>query len=259
MPNSRMGEYHKTITRELCAKMNRVSYLIDNRHNLSSGEYKEHILRAILANKIPGSYVTTGFAVSGDGHATSQIDIMVVDSNAPFLFNEGGLSILDAAFVKAIIEVKTTLSSLANITDALDRLANNTELIREHNKHCLSGIFVYNDRITNNGRIETALRKSTKNKHERAVTIASFGKDSFLHFWESGSTLYSGPSESSTVDKDCWHIYNLSEMSFSYFVSNVTLHASDTTHNSRPALWYPLRGGKERYRVASIDLIQNQE
>src|SRR5262245_16534154 len=95
--------YHKSLTDELHSLKNRIRDIV--RHWPTDGEQKEVALRTVLRRHLPESIIVgRGFIVTRD-QASTQIDLLIVDGNAPTLFKDGDLMIVTPDAVRAIIEV----------------------------------------------------------------------------------------------------------------------------------------------------------
>jgi|GEM_PF-3487626 hypothetical protein len=110
-------EYLATFTNELLAKSRRIDLLLG--HPGTIGSYREELLRTLLNQLLPRQYeATTGF-IEG---CPRQIDIIVWDAGAYSpLFREQGFVVVPLAAVRAVIEVKTTLTS-GTLKQAMDIL-----------------------------------------------------------------------------------------------------------------------------------------
>jgi hypothetical protein len=109
---------------ELKSQVNRLDILIGRDHWLSVGNYKESILRQLLANILPRKYeVSTGFILAADSLGepikSKQIDILIWDSyNYAPVFRDGEFVIVPPEACKAVIEVKSKFRK-ANIIESL--------------------------------------------------------------------------------------------------------------------------------------------
>lgn len=111
--NNFFGEFFSSYNNELKSRMKRLDMLIGHDHWLSVGNYKESILRQLIANVIPKRYeVSTGFILASDklGNPikSKQIDILIWDSYdyAP-VFRDGEFVIVPPEACKAVVEVKS--------------------------------------------------------------------------------------------------------------------------------------------------------
>lgn len=100
-------KYYGSLAEEIKIRSNKISLLVS--HGQTVGNYREHILRTLLRKYIPSKFsVATGFIVG----KPYQIDIIIYDShNYTPLFSEGELVVVDQEAVRAIIEVKTNLTT----------------------------------------------------------------------------------------------------------------------------------------------------
>lgn len=106
--------YYGSLADEIKVKSEKIGLLVS--HGQTVGNYREYILRGLLKKYLPGKYnVATGF-IEG---LPQQLDIIIYDSfNHTPSFIEGDLVVVRREAVRAIIEVKTTLTS-NSLHDAL--------------------------------------------------------------------------------------------------------------------------------------------
>lgn len=103
----RQRKFSATIASELTSLSERVRFIID--HGPSVGTYRENLLKNTLRKHLPERYhVATGFIFG----LRRQIDVLIYDrvDYAP-IFREEDLVIVPPESVRAVIEVKTTLTS----------------------------------------------------------------------------------------------------------------------------------------------------
>ena len=135
--------YLQSLTQELAAIQTRVRLLVQ--HWPSDGHFKESILRQVLRRHLPANVsVGTGFVVNFFG-PSGEIDIVITDDTMPTLFRDGELVIVTPESVRAIIEVKTTLSGPAAIEAAAAQLAKRKAVVERHVQcdNVWAGLFVY--------------------------------------------------------------------------------------------------------------------
>ncbi|MFB4371145.1 MULTISPECIES: DUF6602 domain-containing protein [unclassified Pseudomonas] len=145
-PNYRAREnqrkFSATIAGELESLSERVRYIID--HGPTVGTYRENLLKNSLRKHLPERYhVATGF-ING---LNKQIDILIYDriDYAP-LFREGDLVIVPQESVRAVIEVKTNLT-----TDSLHSalgLLHLASLFDDKQPPFFKGIFAFESHLT---------------------------------------------------------------------------------------------------------------
>ena len=104
-------EYNLSLSDELNGIHRRLDMLIS--HMPTIGNYREIILRSFLAKYLPSRYrVATGFILGRSQSPKGQIDILIYDRlHSVPVFREGDLVVIPAGAVRAIIEVKSTLTS----------------------------------------------------------------------------------------------------------------------------------------------------
>ncbi len=124
--------YLQSWSLELSARANRVRQLIGDAHWLSDGHHKEELLRDFLARYMPRDLLLArGFVKSTVDLSlcSPEVDILVSDPSLnPPLFSEGGLQIVDASSVLALLEIKTTFSK-AKLKEAVLSAARTLSLI----------------------------------------------------------------------------------------------------------------------------------
>lgn len=167
-------QFYESFSKELLGKFQRLHNLIPDHHE-STGNYHEEILRVSLRNFLSKRYsVKTGFIYGGDNRLSRQIDILVVDEQAPvaYLFQEGEFAVVAPEAVVAVIEVKTTLDKTA-FKDAVNNILK------------AKGVLDYPNRVTG---IIFGFQKSIKNN----IPLTKRMMDSWFK---------DGPWENTDVDK----------------------------------------------------------
>src|SRR3989344_1191285 len=108
--NSPKIEYFESFADEITSKFRRLSNLV--KHNTTSGDYHEEILRTVLRNFLSKRFsVKKGFIYSGHEQVSKQIDLIVIDENSPmvYIFQEGDFAIVIPEAVVAVMEIKTVI------------------------------------------------------------------------------------------------------------------------------------------------------
>ena len=132
--------FSASIGGELAALSERVGHIV--KHGPTVGSYREDLLRSVLRKHLPERYhVATGFIYGFE----RQLDILIYDrvDHAP-LFREGDLVIVPSEAVRAVIEVKTTLST-ATLRDSLVMLGDASDF--DGDKPFFRGLFAFNSRL----------------------------------------------------------------------------------------------------------------
>ena len=94
--------YFKSLSKELEAQKDRVRNFIGNHHWLSDGEWKEGVLRSVIASRLPDSVkIGRGFVLTEEEIST-QCDVILYKSDYPVLFRDGGFVILPTEAVLGI-------------------------------------------------------------------------------------------------------------------------------------------------------------
>ncbi|MGD0953837.1 MAG: DUF6602 domain-containing protein [Methanotrichaceae archaeon] len=271
-------EYHKSIAAELQATKDRVQYLIGGQHWLTVGENKEAILRKVLKGHIAETlHVGTGF-VCGPHETSHQTDILISSRDKPILFGDGELRIITPDMAIAIIEVKTKVK-IHELSDILQKLADDVKMIRNRgNQKCMAGLFCYEfededannvnneynvNHINNmnhmeemktklNGLHERILRstqKASNRDKKRAINWIAAGPNIFIRYWNKGGDVLNFNKEGPV-----WHSYCLKGLAHAYFLSNVVWDTCPKLRLDMQYAWFPIEGGKERYRQWYVGL-----
>ncbi len=232
-------EFHKTTSYELLAVKNRVKNLIN--HWPEVGRHKEAVLKNIIRRFLPAQFeIGTGFVVKYneelDEHEVSrQIDLIIYNIINPVLFKEGDFVIVTPDAVYAIIEVKTNLEN--NNLESIIKTANENGKFVFHNKvnyPFFNGIFSYegysNGPIREN--FERAINNSVvgmeneSNLNMFRLNHIAFNEQFFYKYW-----INETPNN---------RLYELVDLSFSFFISNLIdyLSVNSVIRNNR--LWFPI-------------------
>jgi hypothetical protein len=247
-------EFQKTISKELDIVKNRVRYLIDDANWAEEGRYKEAILKGVIKRFLPDNLsIGTGFICKiNDIHSkeiSKQIDLIIYDNTSPVLFKEGDFIVTTEKNVRGIIEVKSTidipkLRLVQAFFNDLDRFRSISK-----NKKIFKGLFSYNNLInaTNNENLEEILIQ-LKDK----INHLSLDKDKFIRYWPAGSgeKLYPRVEHQGAF----FNVYNIPDLSFSYFISNCVHMVCDGKLNDRYGFSFPIPDTKEVGRVKTIIL-----
>ncbi|WP_353733683.1 DUF6602 domain-containing protein [Syntrophothermus sp.] len=248
--------YHRSIARELEATKNRVRDLIGSSHWQSDGEHKEAVLRKALRNYLPENVlVGKGFVCykSGIPQTSKQLDILIVSKSRPTLFKDGEFVIVTPDAVKAIVEVKTKISSRDELLEALKKLGEDAQRIRNEKKNCQgencwSGLFIYDDISLDYQVLLEACRDAANQDVLRAVNCISGGASKFIRFWRNGIEA------NSPVRGPVWHAYDLKDLAPAYFLSNLVWYVTPGMQRDMQYAWFPIEKGKETRRRWYIPL-----
>lgn len=223
-------KYFKSISLELTALKDRVRDFINDAHWLTDGEWKEGVLRSVIARNLPSDIqIGRGFILTPLG-ASTQIDILLYSSASPVIFRDGDLVFIQPAAVKGIIEVKTRLNQ-QNLKEAVKKIKKIGDMLPEENNAFLA-IFSYDVDIPDNQSVLKLLQEETNSKRQ-IVHLLCLGDSQFIRYWETSPEL----TMNSTHDK--WHSYRLDKMAYGYFIHNVLLGLSPKYIDNHQALWFP--------------------
>jgi len=145
----RSRRFVATLASDLVIQADRIGELVE--HKPTTGAYREQLLRALLQNNLPERFhVATGFVFG----SSRQIDILIYDrlEYAP-LFREGDLVVVNPEAVRALIEVKSDLTSAA-LYEALDLMRVNF-IDRNGGPPVFRGVFGYKGAQTSTLRAAT--------------------------------------------------------------------------------------------------------
>ncbi len=262
-PNSQpdFRKYHLSIAQELHALKNRVRNLVRN-HWPTDGEFKEAILRNILRRHVPETLmIGKGFVVSPENVST-QIDLLLVDKNAPTLFKDGDLMIVTPDAVRAIIEVKTSLKR-GDLPKVLTKLAEQGRVCSSVTmKEIWTGLFVYQDMQNGDQRILQAVGQA-RSQTGQSVNCICTGSSTFVRFWQQGEAP-EVPGRRSASQAPLWRSYKLKGLAPVYFIANLLAASSPPDRSPtaipdaqcRSLVWFPVQGGKEQH--VRFELIQGE-
>ena len=231
-------DYHKTTTEELLALTNKVRTLIT--HWGEDGRYKEAVLKNVIRRFLPKKFtIGTGFVIKqtnnrGEHLSSRQIDLLIYDDASPVLFKEGDFVILTPDAVKGIIEVKANLQN-QEISQVLRRANENGQFIfsgKDNKKQkFFNGVFSfegYNNDFNINVFVTSYLQSNegfTDTSFDKyKVNHVSLNKDWFIKFWKEDQNPHS--------------LYNIQDLSFPFFISNLTDYLSNKSVKKNNFIWY---------------------
>jgi hypothetical protein len=267
MAIQRIGDFQKSITKELVLTKDRVEFLIGNANWAEVGRYKEAILRKSISQFLPSNLkLGTGFIIGNDDHingqeprTSSQLDIIIYDDNSPVIFREGDFVIVTENSVRGVIEVKSNVTNYSdpqgqNVQDnALNIIIEKFNRLQQfqtfnpignHRKKFV-GIFSYN--YTQNNITAENINDALRNSNG-LVNHISLGPDKFIRYWE--STI--GLQPPTNHNGRSYIKYDIEELSFSYFISNLLHIVSDNELLERYWFSFPIEGTKEVHRINPI-------
>lgn len=253
-----VNSYYKSLSEELLSLKDRIRYIINDGHWQTDGEWKESVLRSILSRHLPSNIeVGSGFIVSPDSHG-GQTDILIYDSSTPIIFKEGHLAFVPANGVRGIVEVKTKIHGKARLREILRKLADQAEFISNqlpsHSPAPFIGLFAYESTNISSEDIAECLyeasQKNGVNPSSRVVNHLSINIDQFAKYWSNN------PLEEIGGNYCHWHVYNLPDKSFGYFIQNIVHACSNQNLLGSDRLWFP-KDGKEPSLQADKPLFSN--
>lgn len=248
-------DFQKSITKELDIVKNRVRSLIGNAHWGEEGRYKEAILKTVINRFLPNNLsIGTGFITGDDGFnnpiISNQIDLIVYDNSIPVLFKEGDFIITTEKNVRAIIEVKSRLNitNLKKVVTDFNNLSQFPLIADNGENRIFKGLFAYENGFTNietNNNLEQELRNSGGN-----INHITIGKNYFIRYWRNNLKLQPPVN----VENPFYSLYEIGDLSFSYFISNLIHITSNQLLDDRYQFSFPIAGTKEVGRRKVIDI-----
>lgn len=267
-----LKDYHISIGKELNDLKNRFRNLLgnENYHKLSDGKHKESILKNIFARHLPrGISAKNGFIKFDADTCSSEIDILLHVNDRPMLFQNDDIVIVTPHSVFGGIEVKTNLKK-QDAPDVFSKIADNAKSTIQqlnianiqsfghtldfknfHNfKNPWFSLFAYQANIDDNSVLEY-LDNASSGDYERVIDCLCLGPNKFVRFW-SGHKKHQYSNEKPFVG---WRIYELQDLAFSYFISNMIWQDQIKTSETNP--WFALED-KEINMVCEREFTQRK-
>lgn len=255
-----LAEYHKTFTHELTAIKNRLRYLIGDAHLPSDGYYHEAILKSVIKKFLPSKFsVGHGFVMNSDRRFTHQIDIIIYDDSSSILFKEEDFVVIPAKCVKAIIEVKRWESmSSTDLKKIITKANENANIICSkhvgksilNNEYDLfNGVFLFEENISLRT-LETRLKGIYDNSPctwEKRVNHICAGSKIFVKLFKE--------KRSDNSAHQIFKGYELEDLSFSYFISNLLSFLESDILRENDNLLFP--HDKAQFNTFVVDATQD--
>lgn len=232
-------DYHRTTSSELLALTNKVRSLIT--HWGEDGRYKEAVLKNVIGRFLPEKYsVGTGFVIKqtqnrGEHLSSRQIDLIIYDDASPVLFKEGDFVIMTPDAVRGIIEVKANLQN-QGVNGVLRQANENGQFIlsgkEDKTQKFFNGVFSY-EGFENNFVMQTFVDNYLQSNTDFSadpdylkfkVNHVSLNKDWFIKVWNNDANPHS--------------IYNINDLSFSFFISNLIDTLANKSIRKNNFIWY---------------------
>ncbi len=242
-------DYFKSLSLEMESLKDRVRSFIYDHHWLTDGEWKEGVLRSMIARNLPASInIGKGFIISPEGPST-QIDVLIYSSDSPVLFREGDLVFAPPSAVKGIIEVKTKINN-SEIKKQILRLQKIGALLPKENDVFLS-LFAYESHYEDyNSESILEFLYNQKISRNQLLNFMCLGPDRFIRYWNND------PINNFENKYQKWHSYHCEKMAYGYFIHNALLHLCPKyINNGSKDLWFPIEG-KEQYKERESSKIK---
>jgi hypothetical protein len=144
--------------------------------------------------------------------------------------------------VRAVIEVKTTLSDSTVMKECAIKLAKVGKLCRENGGMTpWLGIFAYEGSLQGSNLPLDAVEEAF-HQTEVVINCFAYGKDRFVRFWKQSEL----ESEDVMNDpgRERWEAYHLVDLAPAYFIGNVVDALSTLSRENNAFAWFPLSEGK---------------
>lgn len=254
-------DFQKSINKELQVVKNRVRNLIGDANWGDEGAYKEAVLQNIIGQYLPDNlsigkgYILKKDEIDNEFIVSKQIDIIIYDNTFPVIFSEGRFVIVVEECVRGIIEVKSRIytgrenqNSLIKIIEKFNELNQFLRISNTTEGRIFKGIFGFDF----NGNLDSEIINEALRLSNGMVNHISLNSSIFVRHWINGDRLLP------PVDcvSDFYNVYNIADLSHSYFLSNLIHMTCD--HNLVDRYWFsfPIEGTKERNRIRTICLNQ---
>lgn len=232
-------DYHKTTSAELLALTNKVRNLIT--HWGEDGRYKEAVLKNVIRRFLPEKFtISTGFVIKQTEHrgehlSSRQLDLIIYDNSSPVLFKEGDFVILTPDAVRGIIEVKANLQN-QGVANVLRQANENGKFIfsgkDDKKERFFNGVFSF-EGFENDFDIQTFSQnylsgnmdfQEDEHYQKFKVNHVSLNKNWFVKLWPEDANPHS--------------LYNIHDLSFSFFISNLTDSLANKSVKKNNFIWY---------------------
>lgn len=227
-----VAKHFRSITNELDSLKDRVRNFIANQHWLTDGEWKESVLRTLIAQRLPDTVrIGRGFVLTEQG-PTTQCDIILYRADCPVLFRDADLVFLTPDAVLSVIEVKSRVTRDI-FQEAISKLASIGLQLGRHADHCCLALFAYETASDPREWYKEILPAQCRHSSQ-VVDLVNLGCSSFVRWWK--YSPFGGDAH-----YENWHSYRLENMSAGYFIANLIDKVSSGTVALNERFWYPER------------------
>lgn len=231
-----LTNYHKSITKEIISTKTRVRDLVTNWGE--EGKYKEVVFKNILRRFLPSNLeIGTGFIIKpttrGAHEESKQIDVIIYENSHPILFKESDFVIMTPEGVRGIVEIKANLLN-QNIDQIIQTCNLNGEFVFEgkekKEKKIFNGIFSFESHNATANLRNTIREKynaiNCPDKEKFALNHIALSKDTFIKHWDS------------SYGREEYSQYNLVDLTFSFFISNLLDYVTDNKITKDNYIWF---------------------
>ncbi|MEK7950453.1 DUF6602 domain-containing protein [Luteolibacter soli] len=235
--------HFESLTQELESLKNRVRHFIDHRHPPTDGEWKESVLRSMLAQRLPDTVkVGRGFILRRD-QPSSQCDVLLYRSDHPIPFCDGDCVFISEDAVLGVIEVKTRLDK-DEFRQALGKLADIGAAFTRRGELPILGLFSY-EKQGDARKWFSEIIPRICDTSLRKVDLVSVGCDHFAKWWQHDPSTAAPTNTTNRHAYAKWHSYTLRRMAAGYFIANVIDIVTGGLASRNDSIWFPGEGKEE--------------
>ena len=159
-----MDEYYRKIQDKLLIQKDMIDALLKNQNTGVRSDYYEAIIRDLIRENVPKAFsVSRGIILNKEGQNSEECDLILYESSSfDTWFQSGEIVVVSPEAVRAVIEVKRTLSH-RSISDAISNL--------EHVDNLRSGIFKFVVGFSTNTPYDDLVQKCIQSKMVNSMFV----------------------------------------------------------------------------------------
>lgn len=256
-------EFQESINKELQVVKNRVRKLIGDANWGEDGGYKEAVLKNIIKKYLPKNLsIASGFIIKKENNnsqefkVSKQIDILIYDNSFPVIFSEGDFAIVIEDSVRGIIEVKSKIylgranaNSFSKVLEKFNTFNDFLTIGDLGNDSIFKGIFSFDFE----GNLDSEIIDEALNLSKGMVNHISLNSSTFMKYWSGNLEL----DPSVDCSGSFYNIYEIRDLSHSYFISNLIHFVCDKDLTDRYWISFPIPDTKESKRIRAVCLEHN--
>lgn len=256
--NERQTNRYLNISNSLYANFDYLKKLFEynNHHNAENGSFNETLLKELFERELSLNFkVTSGFVINKAGNISTQFDLIIYESHTPLVFDKGGISIVPIEGVKAIIEIKTSVTGLKtqsnnSLEQVISKLVIQNKEIYKENKDIVFGVFGY--RLCVEINVSQLKRIFGIKEYEDVNFCISLDKKIFINSSISSNKYHKDEGENIAGRKYKHQLYKFEDdLSTGYFFDNIRYKVSQYDNYYLDYL-FP-KSGKGSSRIQSLN------